>query len=121
MMNNLSLGRWGEKIAVKYLSGKGYQVIETNFHKRWGEIDIIAREKETLVFIEVKTRMIFDTISPEESIAPWKIKKVQKTALYYKNLHPELPELLRIDFLGVVLNDNYRVERINLVRNISPL
>jgi len=118
-MENISLGKLGERLAANFLSSKGYQIIEMNFHKRWGEIDIVALDKDTLVFVEVKTRMESDRISPEESITPWKIKTLKRTALFYKNLHPELPELLRIDFVGIVLDQNLKPTRINHIRNIA--
>jgi len=118
-MENISLGKLGERLAAKFLSSKGFQIIEMNFHKRWGEIDIVAQDKDTLVFVEVKTRMESDRISPEESITPWKIMTLKRTALFYKNLHPELPELLRIDFVGVVLKNDFEVKKINHIENIS--
>jgi len=118
MPNNLSLGRLGERIAVDYLSREGYQIIETNFHKRWGEIDIVAQDKDTLVFVEVKTRMEGDRITPEESMTGRKINSIKRSGQYYKLKHPELPENLRIDFLGIVLNEKFKPVRINLVKNI---
>lgn len=118
-MENISLGKLGERIAANFLSFKGYRIIEMNFHKRWGEIDIVAIDQDTLVFVEVKTRMEFDRINPEESITPRKIRTLKRSALFYKNLHLELPELLRIDFVGVVLKNDLKVERINHIKNIS--
>ena len=123
-MKTFSLGKMGEKLAADFLASKGYEIIEMNFNKRWGEIDIVAIEKgesneKTLVFVEVKTRMESDKVSPEESITPWKIKTLKRTALFYKTLHPELPKLLRIDFVGLVLKNNLRLERINHIKNIS--
>ena len=118
-MENLSLGKLGERIAASYLSKKGFKIIEMNFYKRWGEIDIVALEGETLVFVEVKTRMESDRISPEESMTPWKINSIRKTCLYYKKLHPELPENLRIDFVGIVLDESLKPIKINHIRNIS--
>lgn len=119
MRKNLSLGKLGERIASKYLLSAGYKIIEVNFQKRWGEIDIIAVDKNALVFVEVKTRMEFNTISPEASITPWKIRKLKQTGLFFKNLHPELPEILRIDFVGIELSRDLAVQRINLIKNIS--
>lgn len=126
MGNNISLGKLGEEIAAKYLASKGFNILELNFYKRWGEIDIVALDPSTssgqvttLVFVEVKTRMEYDRISPEESMTPWKIASVKKSGLYYKNLHPELPDLLRIDFVGVVLNENLKPTKINHILNIS--
>lgn len=118
-MENISLGKLGEKIAAEFLSSKGFKIVEMNFYKRWGEIDIIALDKDTLVFVEVKTRMEFDRISPEESITPKKIMSLKNTATFYKNSHQKLPETLRIDFVGIVLKNDFNVKKINLIKNIS--
>ena len=124
-MNNQTLGKLGEQIAVSYLRNQGYKIIETNFYKKWGEIDIIAIEpkaskgKGVLVFVEVKTRREFDFITPEESISSKKISSLKKTALFYKNSHKDFPEVLRIDFVGVVLNKENNPIKINLIKNIS--
>ncbi|MCL5090990.1 MAG: YraN family protein [Patescibacteria group bacterium] len=121
-MKNLSLGRLGEKMAAHYLTSLGFQIVEMNFHKHWGELDIVALDNSalpTLVFVEVKTRMQGDRISPEESMTPRKISSVKRSGLYYKNLHPELPECLRIDFVGIVLDENYQILRVNYVKSIS--
>jgi putative endonuclease len=118
-MDRLSLGKLGERIAASYLSSQGYQIIEMNFHKHWGEIDIVAQEGDVLVFVEVKTRMIGDRISPEESMTTHKISSLKKSALFYKVKHPQLPEALRIDFVGVELNAALKPQRINLIKNIG--
>lgn len=118
-MDNLSLGRLGEKIASEYLSREGYKILEMNFQKRWGEIDIVALELGTLVFVEVKTRMMGDFISPEESISYHKMNSLKKSAYFYKGKHPELPEALRIDFIGIEMNNNLKPIRINLIKNIT--
>ncbi len=118
MNNNLSLGKLGERMAADFLTSKGYQIIEMNFHKHWGEIDIVAVESGVLVFVEVKTRMVGDRISPEESITSHKLNSLKKSALFYKMKHPELPEALRIDFVGIELNMALKPERINWLKNI---
>ncbi|HUW24737.1 MAG TPA: YraN family protein [Patescibacteria group bacterium] len=118
-MDRLSLGKLGERIAANYLSSRGYRIIEMNFYKRWGEIDIVARDDDTLVFVEVKTRMVGDRISPEESITAHKINSLKKSALFYKMKHPELPEALRIDFVGIELDEGLKAKRINLIKNIT--
>lgn len=126
-MSNLSLGRLGEDLATKYLQKQGYRIIERNFKARYEEIDIIAIDPstkkvevgETLVFVEVKARTENDLVSPEESITPKKIRSLIKCCQYYKMLHPELPELLRIDFVGVEFGEDGRVKEIKLIKNIS--
>lgn len=84
-MNNLPTGKSGEDMACKYLKGLGYKIIERNYRIRGGEIDIIARDKDYLVFVEVKARYSHNFGSPAESITPWKIKALKKTALFYNN------------------------------------
>lgn len=108
----------GEDKACEYLKKLGFKIIERNFRKRYGEIDIIALDQDTLVFIEVKTRTsnVFGT--PLESIAYWKLKSLIKTAQFYKMTHPRLPEGLRIDAVSVMLNGS-EVQSIELTKNIS--
>lgn len=112
-------GKLGEDIATKFLQEKDYRVIERNFSKRYGEIDIIAIDKDTLVFVEVKTRRSSEFGSPLEAITPWKLRSVIKTAEFYKLTHKNLPDLMRIDAVGIKLNDDEEVKDIELVKNIS--
>ena len=111
--------RLGEKIASDYLRKQGFKIIERNFRKGYGEIDIIAIDKDTLVFIEVKTRKSNKFGTPLEQISFYKIKALEKTALFYAKLHPELPQALRIDAVSVVLDSFGNVVNIELVKNIS--
>lgn len=113
----------GEDKACEYLKKLGFKIIERNFRKGYGEIDIIAVDPSTssaqvLVFIEVKTRTSDQYGSPLEAINYWKLKSLIKTAQYYKMTHKNLPESLRIDAVSVILNGN-NVESIKLTRNIS--
>ena len=112
----------GENMACEYLKKLGFKIIERNFRKGYGEIDVVAIEKtadgEVLAFIEVKTRTSSLFGSPLESITPWKLRFLIRTAQYYKMTHPKLPESLRIDAVAVILNGN-RAENIELSRNIS--
>jgi len=112
----------GEDKACEYLKKLGFKIIERNFRKGYGEIDIVAidqSEKEkVLVFVEVKTRTSNSYGSPLEAITYWKLKSLIKTAQYYKMTHRNLPDALRIDAVSVLLNGN-NVESIELTRNIS--
>lgn len=119
------LGRRGEELASKFLQKQGYRIIERNFQRRYGEIDIVAIDPSpdsgevTLVFVEVKTRCVGDFVSPEESVTPWKLRVLKRSAQYYKMLHPEFPELLRIDFVGVEFGFEGKLENIKLIKNIA--
>ncbi len=118
-MDRLSLGKLGERIAANHLTSQGYRVLEMNFQKRYGEIDIVALDHDTLVFVEVKTRMKGDFISPEQSMTSRKISSLKKSALFYKMKHPELPEALRIDFVGIEMDSNLKPVRVNQIKNIT--
>ncbi len=111
--------RIGEDVACKFLEKQGFKIIERNFRKSYGEIDIIAIERDTLVFIEVKTRITSEFGTPLDAITPWKLKTLVKTAQFYKLTHPKLPESLRIDAVSIRLSDKYINECIEHVRNIS--
>lgn len=114
----------GEDKACNYLQKKGYKIIERNFRKGYGEIDIVAIDPSTssgqiLVFVEVKTRTSDQFGSPLEAITFWKLKSLIKTAQYYKMTHPKLPDSLRIDAVSVILSEDNKVESIELAKNIS--
>lgn len=108
------LGREGEDRAARYLSKQGYRVIERNYSTRNGEIDLIAIENGTVVFVEVKTRTSDAYGAPELAVNPQKQKKMIKAALSYikyKKLH-QVP--CRFDVIAISgPNDAY----VELIRN----
>ena len=81
--NKRDIGKEGENIAAQYLTEKGFEIIERNYHYGYGEIDIIARNKGFLVFIEVKTRLNLEYGEPEYAINAKKIKQIKKMAELY--------------------------------------
>lgn len=122
MSTNIISGKFGEDAAASFLIKKGYQIVERNFKKRYGEIDIIAidksvKDEHVLVFVEVKTRNSLEFGNPLEAITPWKLKSVIKTIEYYTLTHKNLPALQRIDAVAVDLSDGN--ENIEHVKNIS--
>lgn len=113
----------GEDKVCEYLKKLGFKILERNFRKGYGEIDIVAIEEtkmdgKILVFVEVKTRTSNQFGSPLEGITYWKLKSLIRTAQYYKMTHPNLPESLRIDAVSVILNGQ-EVQSIELRKNIS--
>ena len=83
MTKRSELGNLGEELAVKYLLSKKYKILERNYRKPWGEIDIIAIYKDkTLVFVEVKTMKegYGDSLKPEDQMSEAKIQKFKRTA-----------------------------------------
>lgn len=118
------IAKFGEDKACEYLKRLGFKIIERNFRKGYGEIDIVAVDpsagsgQEVLSFVEVKTRTSNAFGSPLEAITYWKLKTLIKTAQFYKITHRNLPESLRIDAIAILLNGN-EVRSIELTRNIS--
>jgi putative endonuclease len=82
-LTKINTGKEGEKIAAAFLKKNGYRIIETNLRCVLGEIDIIAREKGELVFIEVKTRKSGELGYPEQAVGIKKQKKMSQLALWY--------------------------------------
>lgn len=121
-INNIKqkLGTLGEEIACNYLIKKGYKIIERNFKKSWGELDIIARAPDqTLVFIEVKTlrqnpqQDSQQQLSPEDQLTKLKLSKIQKSAIFYAGYYPKKiidEKGWRIDLLAIVFKkENYSI------------
>ena len=82
-MNNRKSGIEGEDIAVEYLKKQGYLILERNYKTMVGEIDIIAKDKDTIVFVEVKARDNTKFGMPIESITPYKVQRIIRTAQWY--------------------------------------
>jgi len=116
-MNRQEVGKLGEKMAQKFLKKRGYRVRETNFHCRGGEIDIVAQQRDYLVFIEVRTKRSLDFGTPEESITQAKKEKLIALALTYIDTHQNLPSLWRIDVVAIEVDDKGKAKRIELIEN----
>lgn len=109
----------GENAACQFLLKKGYKIIERNFRKGYGEIDIIAIRDKILIFVEVKTRSTDSFGTPFEAISKKKLDKLITGAKFYKyTLHPELPDDLRIDAIGVLVKEG-GVVSIEHLENVS--
>lgn len=115
---NQTKGDAGEEIAASYLSKNGYVLIERNWHTRYAEIDIIAKDGTCLVIVEVKTRYDDCYGPPEEAMTAHKIATLERAAYLYSSRHPDLPSYLRIDFVGIDVREN-KVTRINHIKNIT--
>ncbi len=116
-MDRQEIGKLGEKEAQKFLKKRGYRIRETGFRCRHGEIDIIARQKDYLVFVEVRTKSNLDFGTPEESITQAKKERLIASALTYTNTHQNIPSLWRIDVVAIELDDKGQTKRIELIEN----
>ena len=116
-MKRRDTGILGEKLAKDFLKKKGYRIKETNYRCPEGEIDIIAKHKDSLVFIEVRTKKSREFGSPEESITPTKMERLRSVTSHYRQTHNDLPLLWRIDVVAVELNQDGKLSRIELIEN----
>lgn len=117
-MIKTKLGRFGEDLAIEFLQKQGYRIIERNFRIRGGEIDAIAQEGNTLVYVEIKTRTTFQFGRPEEAVTPKKIHFLKRAAKFYRNNRKPLIELERIDVVAVDLLDHANPQ-IKLIKNAT--
>jgi len=103
--NKIKLGDLGEKIAEEYLGKKGYTILKKNFRSEFGEIDIIAADKEWTIFVEVKTRTGARYGSPEESIYFNKVDRIRKAALaFLKDSKTGEKKSIRFDVISIKLD-----------------
>ena len=87
-MNTRQHGKWGEGVALELLNKKGYTTVTTGFHSRFGEIDLIVKNKEFLVFVEVKTRRNANFAYAREYVSKVKQRKIISTANYWLAKRP---------------------------------
>jgi len=116
------LGNRGEKIAAKVLRKQGYRIIEKNYHSRLGEIDIVAKEDESIVFVEVKTRCSTDFGLPEEALSYDKRRRLSKLALGYL-AHRRIKDTnCRFDVVSILMDNKKvrKVKHIELIKNAFP-
>ena len=111
------LGSSGERLAQEYLGGAGYEILETNYRCQWGEVDIITRDGDSLVFVEVRTRRSTSFGTPEESITKEKAQRLIATAETYLDEHQSSAAQWRIDFISVEMDHRGRLKPLRHVKN----
>lgn len=104
--NNLLLGQKGEQLALDFIKRLGYKVLFRNYRSRLGEIDIIARDKGTICFIEVKTRVSGQFGLPAEAVLGRKQKQISRAAVAFLKEKKMLDEKARFDVVSVVCPGN---------------
>lgn len=116
-MKRRETGMLGEKLACDFLGKNGYQIVETNYRCPDGEIDIIARQEDTLVFVEVRTKKSSKFGTPEESITRTKMERLRTVAAHYGQNRSNLPPAWRIDVVAIQMDSKGRVSRIEIIEN----
>ena len=113
------LGEKGESIAVRQLKKDGYKILETNYRVQLGEIDIVAKDRDTIAFVEVKTRRSVHFGSPKWAITAQKQKKISTVALYYLKTTNQSAAKARFDVVTVTLNQDK--PRVEIIKNAFEL
>ncbi|MFA6397465.1 MAG: YraN family protein [Candidatus Paceibacterota bacterium] len=124
---NQKIGEIGEKLACKYLIKQGFKIIDRNYTKKCGEIDIIGEKKNKLYFFEVKTNSANlsvthetnDGYRPEENVHPWKIKRLSTTIQVYL-LEKNIPDDREWEFgvIAVYLDLKNNLAKIKILDNV---
>ncbi len=131
-MNNIDkrtekrkLGDIGENCACEYLRRKGFEIIERNYLRKWGEIDIVAKKGDIWHFVEVKSvsrvtsreSVSGETYRPEDNMHPWKLKRLAWTIQTYL-LHKKLDCDWQLDLITAKIDTGTREARVEMIENI---
>lgn len=115
--SNKIIGQFGEEHAQNFLKKMGWKILATNYHySRFAEIDIIAKDKDVIVFVEVKTRSTTAFGHPFEAVSKSKLQNIFKAGLAYLQTTKESYKSYRIDIISVIGKENPKVEHL---KNIS--
>ena len=109
-MNTKILGFQGETQAKKYLIKNKYQILETNYTTKIGEIDIVAKQKDVIVFVEVKDRKTKRFGLPREAVTPYKQRKIRLVATQYLQSHKLLESKVRFDCIEILGDEVTHIE-----------
>jgi putative endonuclease len=112
-------GEQGEALAVHRLKKAGYKIIETNYRTRRGEIDIIAKDKDTIVFVEVKSRRSVNFGNPKQAVTLRKQKKISMVALYYLKTTGQSSAKARFDVVTVISSQDK--PQVEIIKNAFEL
>lgn len=111
------LGQWGENVAAHHLEAKGLVIVARNWRRRGGGIDIVARDGETVAFVEVKTRRGRAFGAPEEALTPHKAQKLMELGQQYVADEGLDDVAWRIDLVAVELDERGRLLRCEHIPN----
>jgi putative endonuclease len=102
-LSNRRSGAWGEELALHYLTRRGYTLIERNYRTRYGELDLILRDQNTLVFVEVKLRRGVAFGNPLEAVTPRKQATIRALAERYLSVRAPHFDAVRFDVVGILI------------------
>ncbi|WAM32550.1 YraN family protein [Caldicellulosiruptor naganoensis] len=116
-MNKRELGNSGEEKALEFLKKMGYEILHRNFRCRFGEVDIIAKHGDVIVFVEVKTRRSLKFGYPSESVTVTKQRHLKKVAEFFSQRKEAKGYMFRFDVVEVYMNAKNEVIDINLIQD----
>ncbi|MFA6404659.1 MAG: YraN family protein [Candidatus Paceibacterota bacterium] len=124
VLNKRAKGNIGEDIACKYLESNGFKIIERNYQKKWGELDIIALKETIIHFFEVKSVLkkfdptMSDTHRPEDNVDGWKMKHLRRIIETYLSEKNRNKEEFHFHVLCVYMNSNSRKASVKWLKDI---
>lgn len=105
---NASFGSRGEELAATFLLKSGLNIIEQNFRCKGGEVDIVAKDGDTLVFVEVKTRKTLNYGVPQLAVTPFKQRQISKAALTWLARNRKMNHSARFDVIAILMEGDSR-------------
>ena len=112
-------GKFGENLAARHLKKQGYKIVCKNYRTKLGEIDIIAKQDDTIVFVEVKSRRTSTFGHPKHAITKKKQQQISKTALYYLKETNQSNVCARFDV--VTVNSVNKKPDVEIIKNAFEL
>mgnify|MGYP001770132060 CR=1 FL=1 len=116
---SLEFGKAAEAAAVEFLKSKGYKILELNYKNQFGEIDVIARDKGVICFVEVKARHSLRQGAPQEAVTPAKQRQISRAAVSYLKSKGLLDRPARFDVLGILYEHNQ--QKVSLIADAFEL
>ena len=118
-------GEIGEHLACRYLKNKGFVIIERNYTRKWGEIDIVAQKGKVIHFVEIKSKVgnyseeanRLDLYRPEDNMHPWKLKRLSRTIQTYLAEHNEIGDW-QFDVVLVFLSMDMKEARVKYMEDV---
>lgn len=117
--DRIELGRAGEETAADFLRNNGYRILFSNYKTKLGEIDIVAKDKDVICFIEVKTRVTDKFGLPQEAVSSAKQRQISKAALVFLKEKKLLDKKARFDVVSVIYAQGQ--PKIDLIQNAFEL
>ncbi len=117
--DNKEFGFTGEQHAATYLLSKGYELIEQNASSRWGEIDLIMKKGDRIVFVEVKSRRDDRKGKPYEAVTYGKLKHLARSMKYYILMNKLEKSKFQLDVVGIILSYSGSVIDLRHYENVA--